>query len=194
MENPGSFRIFCLETATAVLLASVFSFALFNGVPQVPTLTPGAADARYFKSFDTFYPFYLQEHTHDTSRLLHFGGTACCLLVCLLNQPHKAVGVFSFGGLMGLVASRLCTGMPEAPAYEAFAALGGLLVACQMFYFPMRALVLCLVCGYGAAWAGHFYFEKNQPATFTYPVWSFAGDVHLFFDMVSEYSTRGLAK
>ena len=33
-----------------------------------------------------------------------------------------------------------------------------------------------LACGYAFAWIGHFVFEKNRPATFTYPFYSFAGD------------------
>jgi len=39
-------------------------------------------------------------------------------------------------------------------------------------------LWLCVVpfIGYGFAWVGHFVFEKNKPATFTYPVYSFMGD------------------
>jgi hypothetical protein len=37
-------------------------------------------------------------------------------------------------------------------------------------------LLAGLVSGYAFAWIGHFFFEKNRPATFTYPFYSFAGD------------------
>jgi len=36
-----------------------------------------------------------------------------------------------------------------------------------------------------AAWVGHFFFEKNKPATFTYPVYSFLGDWAMWRDMLT---------
>ena len=38
--------------------------------------------------------------------------------------------------------------------------------------------------GYGFAWLGHFFFEKNKPATFTYPWYSFLGDWVMYKDML----------
>ena len=42
-----------------------------------------------------------------------------------------------------------------------------------------------LAAGYGFAWAGHYFFEKNRPATFTHPLYSFAGDWVMWKDMLA---------
>ena len=46
-------------------------------------------------------------------------------------------------------------------------------------------LLLAPVCGYGFAWVGHFFFEKNRPATFTYPLYSLMGDWVMFKDILT---------
>lgn len=40
------------------------------------------------------------------------------------------------------------------------------------------------VFGYGFAWVGHFFFEKNRPATFTHPFYSLIGDFVMFRDIL----------
>ncbi len=46
-------------------------------------------------------------------------------------------------------------------------------------------LPLCLVVGYGFAWFSHFYIEKNKPASFQYPLWSFISDYKMMFYMLT---------
>ena len=44
-------------------------------------------------------------------------------------------------------------------------------------------VLYALLCGYGFAWVGHFVFEKNRPATFKYPLYSFIGDWVMYADI-----------
>ena len=45
-------------------------------------------------------------------------------------------------------------------------------------------LLLAPLIGYGFAWVGHFFYEKNKPATFKYPVYSFIGDWVMYKDIL----------
>jgi len=42
-----------------------------------------------------------------------------------------------------------------------------------------------LIQGYGFAWVGHFFFERNKPATFTYPWFSLRGDWRLWWEILT---------
>ena len=52
-----------------------------------------------------------------------------------------------------------------------------------------RAVGVPAVC-YGLAWVGHFFFERNRPATFVYPVYSLLGDWKLFANYLQRLFLR----
>ncbi|MFZ0490450.1 MAG: DUF962 domain-containing protein [Salegentibacter sp.] len=95
------------------------------------------------KSYKEFYEFYLSEHRHRTTRILHFIGTFLVFIMIFL-------------------------GMVEGWGWGWF---------------------LVPVVGYGFAWVGHAFFEKNKPATFKYPFWSLISDFRLFFEILSGKKT-----
>lgn len=47
------------------------------------------------------------------------------------------------------------------------------------------ALILVPILGYGFAWIGHYFVEKNKPTTFTYPLYSLMGDWVMFKDILT---------
>jgi hypothetical protein len=73
---------------------------------------------------------------------------------------------------------------------------------CRRMHFIGSTLVLCALvaalatgngwwflamplAGYGFAWIGHLAFERNRPATFSYPVYSLIGDWVMYKDMLT---------
>ena len=66
----------------------------------------------------------------------------------------------------------------------------GLLLAIAVVVYVAvtgRALWLLAapVVGYGLSWIGHYFFEKNRPATFKHPLYSLMGDLVMFKDMLT---------
>ena len=97
-----------------------------------------AAEKKY-KSFRSFYPYYLTEHGDPLNRRLHFAGTAGLLAILVVS------------------------------------------IALQKWWM----LALIPVCGYGFAWVGHYFVEKNKPATFTYPLYSLGSDFVMFWHTIT---------
>ena len=48
-----------------------------------------------------------------------------------------------------------------------------------------RWFLAAVICGYGFAWFGHVFFEKNRPATFRYPLYSLMGDWKMFWQILT---------
>ncbi len=93
---------------------------------------------KQYKSFKSFYPFYLSQHQNTICRRLHFIGSS--LIIIMLS------------------------------------------------YIVINSAWILLwtlpVLGYGFAWFGHYFFEKNKPATFSYPWYSLLGDWVMFKDIL----------
>ncbi|MEP6712508.1 MAG: DUF962 domain-containing protein [Ferruginibacter sp.] len=101
-----------------------------------------------YKSFWSFYPYYLTEHGDASNRILHFIGTAGLLAIFIIAIVLK----------------------------------------------KWWMLALIPVCGYGFAWVGHYFVEKNKPATFTYPLYSLASDFVMFWHIITGQINKKLAE
>ncbi len=61
-----------------------------------------------------------------------------------------------------------------------------LAIAWQWWWLLMAVPVI----GYGFAWGSHLGIEHNRPATFKYPLWSFAADWKMWFLMATGHMQR----
>ena len=60
-----------------------------------------------------------------------------------------------------------------------------IVVLCVIITQVWIGLILVPILGYGFAWIGHYFVEKNKPATFTYPLYSLMGDWVMFKDIIA---------
>ena len=81
---------------------------------------------------------------------------------------------------LGEHANRTCRRLHFLGSTLALLCLGMLIATGRPQY-----LLYGLLCGYGFAWIGHFGFEKNKPASFKYPVYSFIADWVMYGKILS---------
>jgi hypothetical protein len=98
-----------------------------------------------FHVYSEFYPFYLGEHANRVNRLMHLLGTSAAVLstsrVLLSLVPYLLAGL-DVRSSKEINALKLTLG--EAG----------------------RVVLRGIGIGYACAWVGHFFVEKNRPATF----------------------------
>jgi hypothetical protein len=79
---------------------------------------------------------------------------------------------------LGEHRDRTCRRLHFAGSTLALACLATALVTGNAWW-----ALAALFCGYGFAWVGHFAFEKNRPASFKRPLYSFAGDWRMYYEI-----------
>ena len=47
-----------------------------------------------------------------------------------------------------------------------------------------KPLLKGIAAGYACAWVGHFFFDRNKPASFKFPLKSFASDFRMYGDVL----------
>lgn len=79
---------------------------------------------------------------------------------------------------LGEHSNRTCRRLHFLGSTLALVCLGLLVATANPWWF-----LAGLLCGYGCAWIGHFGFEKNKPASFKRPLYSFMGDWVMYKDI-----------
>ncbi len=84
---------------------------------------------------------------------------------------------------------------PETQAIHAvgtalgLTALGAMVLTRKTWLIPVG-----LVAAYGCAWYSHYKIEGNRPATFKYPLYSFAADFKMFGKVLKGEMTDEVAR
>jgi hypothetical protein len=77
-------------------------------------------------------------------------------------------------------ANRICRRTHFIGSTGALAALAAFVLTGGAWW-----VLAALVSGYGGAWIGHFVYEKNRPASFDQPLYSFRADWVMYWQMLT---------
>ena len=55
-----------------------------------------------------------------------------------------------------------------------------LFLVCAAVLGDLRFITAAIIAGYGFAWSGHRFVERNRPASFSHPYWSLFSDFRMF--------------
>lgn len=128
-----------------------------------------------YQSFEEFWPYYLSEHRNPVSRRLHFAGTSAWFsslaASTALHPVRFPLAMAGFAGVLWHGAKNEQHGR----SLKHIAAMVAIPGSVSPVLFPAG-----IAAAYGFAWTGHFGVEKNVPATFQYPLWSFLCDLRMW--------------
>lgn len=111
------------------------------------------------------------KHTASNTKAQPTNSTA----MTVTKQPHQSFYDFYLKEHQNITCRRL---------HFAGSSFGLLGIAKSIKDRSPRPLLKGVAAGYACAWVGHFFFEKNQPATFKYPIKSFVSDFRMYGDIL----------
>ncbi|GAA5831414.1 hypothetical protein JCM11251_004017 [Rhodosporidiobolus azoricus] len=123
-----------------------------------PTYAPQAYSQTGYRSFAAFYPYYLGEHSNAT-----------CLIGTTISLSLLTRAALASLPLLLVLKSK-----------DAQKKLDVLRFGTEGWKSLVR-----LVLGGLAQGIGHFFYEKNKPATFKHPFYSFLGDLALWKEVMT---------
>jgi hypothetical protein len=141
-------------------------------------------EAKRFESFEAFYPYYIEQHSDETCKHLHFIGSIIVLIMAVLDR-------YVFVALMmaacsGYGAMHLTRWMDNGTVEFCTMMMVYFLAMKRLNNVPAKVAMRVPLVGYAFAWAGHRFFEQNEPATFIYPVYSLMGDYRMLYDFFND--------
>lgn len=167
---------------SALLLSSIV--AAFVGNHMMDKMGD-RVEAKAYRTFDEFYPFYLSQHADQMCRRLHIAGTSIIVMMFILDHRYF---ISIFPALLCGIGMCLATGHISHGLYEMFVMVSIIAGAGKLTFGSFskaRGIAIMMLIGYGFAWVGHFVYEQNRPATFIYPAYSLIGDFKLWYETVT---------
>jgi hypothetical protein len=129
--------------------------------------------------FSSFWLYYIGEHRNPLCRATHFVGTTGFVSVvgwCIIERPLRMTIALALGLLVGFLARKVEARRRAVPE----------LLALGIIWAVGHPLVYAgILVAYFFAWVGHYLIEHNRPATFSYPLWSLAGDFKMYGQMLT---------
>ncbi|GAA5890957.1 hypothetical protein JCM6882_008866 [Rhodosporidiobolus microsporus] len=128
-----------------------------------PSYAPQTYSQTGYRSFASFYPYYLGEHSNST-----------CLIGTTISLSFLTRAALASLPLLLTLKSK-----------DAQRRLDILRFGTEGWKSIVKLVLGGVAQGYVWAWIGHFFYEKNRPATFKHPFYSFLGDLTLWKEVVT---------